>query len=384
MSTLTTTAERAEGKVKKSPRSLPIDALRGLIILFMALDHANHFVAHKHSSGEYWTGGFPVYTDTLAFLTRLVTHLAPVGFFFLMGVGMILFAKSRRERGWTTGEIIRHFWIRGAVLIALQLLIVNRAWELSPEGWGVEIYIGVLVALGGTMIVGSLLLWLSPKILIGLTLLLAVGMDLVVPDPNLGDVGISTLGHLLAISGGNADFWVNYPVFAWLELVTLGMVFGHLLVKSPTKAFRGMLYTGVAFLLAFAVIRYLDGFGNLRPRMGNTWIDFLNPVKYPPSITFNLMAMGVNFIILWSFSLIAEKVKTLLQVLAVYGQAPLFFYVLHLYVYAGLGLWLTPEGSSIPSMYPYWLFGLLLLFPITLWFGVYKRGQSTRSLLRFV
>ena len=43
-----------------APRRLQaVDALRGLIIILMALDHANHFIAHKHSPGEYWGGAFP-------------------------------------------------------------------------------------------------------------------------------------------------------------------------------------------------------------------------------------------------------------------------------------------------------------------------------------
>jgi uncharacterized membrane protein len=39
--------------------------------------------------------------------------------------------------------------------------VVNRAWKLAFDGWP-TIYIGVLLALGGTMIIGSLLLWLKP------------------------------------------------------------------------------------------------------------------------------------------------------------------------------------------------------------------------------
>ena len=37
-------------------RLFALDALRGLIMLLMALDHANWFIAQKHSTGEYWGG----------------------------------------------------------------------------------------------------------------------------------------------------------------------------------------------------------------------------------------------------------------------------------------------------------------------------------------
>ena len=158
------------------PRAFPIDALRGLIIVLMALDHASLLVAQKHPSGEYWGGAFPVYGDTLTFLTRFVTHFCAPGFFLLMGLGMVLFARSRQGDGWTKWEIMRHFLIRGGVLIALQLLVVNRIWASSIEGWS-DIYIGVLFALGGTMILGSLLLWLKPLYLIILTAVLFIGTE---------------------------------------------------------------------------------------------------------------------------------------------------------------------------------------------------------------
>jgi uncharacterized membrane protein len=77
-----------------------------------------------------------------------------------MGVGMLLFAESRKARGWSKWKIWRDLWIRGGLLIALQLLVVNRAWELSPQGWGLQIYWGVLASLGGGMILGSLFVWL--------------------------------------------------------------------------------------------------------------------------------------------------------------------------------------------------------------------------------
>ena len=82
--------------LKNRSRFFPIDALRGLLIILMALDHANFHIAQQHSSGEYWGGYFPVFETPLAFLTRFVTHFCAPGFFFLMGVGMILFQSSRR------------------------------------------------------------------------------------------------------------------------------------------------------------------------------------------------------------------------------------------------------------------------------------------------
>lgn len=77
----------------------PLDALRGLLMAVMALDHANIFVARRHPPPEMWSGPFPRYDDALTFLTRFVTHLAAPGFFFLMGAGMFLFALARRRLG---------------------------------------------------------------------------------------------------------------------------------------------------------------------------------------------------------------------------------------------------------------------------------------------
>jgi len=367
----------------KASRLPPLDALRGLIMVLMALDHANHFIAQLHPSGEYWGGRFPIYHDPLAFLTRFVTHPSAPGFFSLMGVGMVLFAHSRRKQGWSEWAIVRHFMIRGGLLIALQLLVVNRAWELSPGGWPLDIYIGVLFALGGTMILGSLLLWLKPKVLLALTIMLVLGAELLTPDPSLWNQKLQLLNRLLLVPGGDLELWVNYPVLPWLELVTFGMAFGQWLVDDPRKAFERALKLGAAFVLAFLMLRTLDGFGNIRPRRGNTWIDFLNVVKYPPSITFNLLTMGINLIIMGLFAQASGKLQQFLQPLVVFGRAPLFFYLTHLFLYVGLGLWLTPHGTSIPKMYPYWLLGLLILYPLCLWYGHLKHRQPANSVLRF-
>jgi uncharacterized membrane protein len=365
-------------------RLVPLDALRGLIMILMALDHTSHFVAQQHSPGEYWGGPFPTYHSAVAFLTRLVTHLSAPGFFFLMGAGMVLFAESRRRSGWSRWAIARHFIIRGTVLVALQLLVVNRAWELSPGGWGLDVYIGVLIALGGTMILASTVLWLKPEALLALTAALVLGTELLSPNPGLWGHAFHPLTHVLLVPGGSPALWANYPVLPWLEFVTFGMVFGQWLGRDSRGAFRRALLLGAALTLAFLALRYLDGFGNIRPRAGDTWIDFLNVVKYPPSIAFSLLTMGVNLLLVGLFGQARGSVRPWLHPLVVFGRVPLFFYLMHLFLYLALGHLLTPLGTGVLQMIPYWLLGLLILYPLCLWYGRLKNHRPANSILRFL
>jgi uncharacterized membrane protein len=379
------TAQPPVVTTRKPARLYAVDALRGLLMALMALDHANHFVAHKHPPGEIWDGVFPVYYDPLTFITRLVTHLAAPGFFLLMGIGMALLTRSRRERGWSRWAVLRHFWVRGLVLILFQLLVVNRAWELSPGGWGIRVYVGVLCALGGTMILGSLLVWLKPAYLAALALALLVGIEFTHPGLGMwGAVSHAPPAVIWLWPGGTPTLYALYPILPWLELVVLGLAFGHWLAESPRKALGLAWKLGLAFLVAFVLVRTLDGFGNVRPRMGNTWIDFLNPVKYPPSMAFTLMTTGVNLILLWAFSRIGERMQRLLWPLVTLGRTPLLFYVLHLFLYLGMGRLFTPHGTSIPWMLPFWLLGLVFLFPLCWWYGELKRRQPIRAVWRFL
>lgn len=367
----------------KSNRLLAVDALRGLIIVVMALDHANHFVAQKHPTGEQWGGPFPIYRDSFSFLTRFITHLAAPGFFFLMGVGMLLFAKSRRRQGWSRWAVIRHFVVRGLLLILLQFILVNRAWELSPGGWMLGNYVGVLFALGGTMILASFLLWLPPMYILAITVVLFLSTELMHPAPELwSSVDPGLLELLFIFSGGDLSLWSNYPILPWLELVTFGLVFGYWLDEDSKQAFNRGLWLGIVFLFAFILLRLLDSFGNIRPRASDSWIDFLNVVKYPPSMVFTLLTTGMNLIILWLFSKLAKARSIILESLAVFGQAPLFFYILHLFLYAALGYLFAPSGTSIIAMYPYWLLGLILLYPLCLWYGRFKQRKALTSLWR--
>jgi uncharacterized membrane protein len=365
-------------------RLLPLDALRGLIIVLMALDHANYFIAQRHPAGEHWGGNFPGYDSALAFLTRFVTHLSAPGFFFLMGVGMILFASHRLNNGWAWPRIRRHLAFRGSILILLQFAIVNPIWKISPIPFPVW-YQGVLVALGATMIIATLLLRLPATPLLVVTALLSIIIEITHPHPSLwGTFNETPLGLVLGFSGGTQTFWVNYPVLAWLEFVTLGMVFGHWFRDEPDNAYRRAMYSGLALLIAFIPIRALNGFGNIRPMPGDSWIDFLNVVKYPPSWSFTFVTMGINLSLLGILHRARSRLAGVIDVLAVYGRVPLFLYIAHLFLYALLGRAFTPAGSSYALMYFFWLLGLALLYFPALWYARMKSGSEFRPVLQYL
>jgi uncharacterized membrane protein len=379
-------APAAERSVARLARLLPLDALRGLIIVAMALDHANLFVAREHPSPEFWSGSFPAYLSALAFLTRLVTHVAAPGFFFLMGAGMALFADSRRRLGWSEWAIARHFVVRGALLIGLQLLVENPAWQIGEDvPFGPQLflsYVGVLYGLGAAMIVGALFLRLRPAALIGLSLAAALTTELTISAlrPAAAPPPLPVL--LLLVPWRSPSITVYYPLIPWLGLALFGMAFGRWLIEDPARAYRRALGLGAAFLALFAALRLAGGIGNIRPPAGPGWMPFLNVVKYPPSAVFVLLTLGVDLLLLSLLARAGAALGRWAQPFLVFGSSPLFFYIAHLYLYGLIGLVLGSRGVGIARMYPYWLLGLAILYPLCWMYGRFKRGRAPDSVWR--
>jgi uncharacterized membrane protein len=359
-----------------TPRYSPLDLLRGLLIILMALDHANFHIAQQHSSGEYWGGTFPAYHSSLPFLTRFVTHLCAPGFFFLMGAGMVLFLNSRQIRS--------HFLVRGLTLILLQVCLnLAGIWTTASTTQPLW-YVGVLAALGAGMILCIPFLELKPIYLVGLAALFFILMELLTPHLEMWGRAFENLpGVLFVYGGGKGEFWVNYPLFAWVEVILFGMVFGIWMGKDPGKAYRRIGLIGLLFLLGFVILRLISGFGNIRPYHPGSWIDFLNLVKYPPSMTFVLLTLGLNLILMWLFSRRETIPVGSRNPLIVFGRVPLFSYLTHLTIYILLGRLITPQGSSLGVMYLFWLLGLVILYWPARWYGTYKRAQPAHSWARF-
>ena len=190
-------------------------------------------------------------------------------------------------------------------------------------------------------------------------------------------------GTILVYSGGKGDFWSNYPLFAWLETVVLGLVFGKLLQSHGNQVFRWGFWTGLASLAGFVVIRLLNGFGTIRPLPINDWMGFLGVVKYPPSLAFILLTIGLNLILLGGFFLLGERLDNSWNPLLVFGRVPLFFYLIHIYLYQMMGRMMAPGGSDLGVMYFLWIIGLVILYLPCRWYGRFKAGQPPGSWVRF-
>jgi len=369
----------------KYSRLLPLDALRGLLIILMALDHANFHIAQQHSSGEYWGGYFPVFESPLHFLARSVTHLCAPGFFFLMGAGMVLFQSSRRRKGWKEAEIRRHFIARGLILIVIQLgLNLIQIWSTSGTSsplW----YVGVLAALGAGMILSVPLLDHKPVYLAVIAGLLLVVLEVLTPSPLMWGRNFNQLaGVLLVYGGGGGEFWVNYPLLAWAELIVGGMLFGKLLLIDEQKAYRWGAGFGLFSLAGFGLLRGLNGFGTIRSLGIDSWMDFFSVVKYPPSIAFVLLTMGVNLLLLGGFSLLRPKELRGMNPLVVFGRTPLFSYLVHIGIYLLLGRLLVPQGTSLGIMVLFWLAGLVFLYFPARWYAEFKSSQPDHSWVRLI
>jgi uncharacterized membrane protein len=360
-------------------------------MVFMAVDHANFFVARAHPTGEFWGIPLPQYDSYLAFFTRLITQPCAPGFFLLMGVGMVLFAHSRLKKEWSNGKIRKHLMIRGALLIMLQFFLENTAWLLGPAntiqppggGDDVRLHFGVLFGLGITMILGSLIMRFSTVGVLALGFTGACLTQLLTPDAAQADKLFSPLLRILFVPGKTGMVQVFYSALPWLSFVCLGLVFGKWFVEDKQMTFRRALVLGGVFLCLFIPFRQLGRITNFHLPESSSLMDYLNVTKYPPSLSFSVLTLGVILLSLFFLYKGENLFRHRLNPLLVFGQSALFFYIVHLYIFAFMGLMFAGhDGTSLSRMYGFWLLGLALLYPLCLFYGNFKRKKSLGSIWR--
>lgn len=379
-----------------SSRYTAIDALRGFIMIVMAIDHASAFIARQHSS-EFWAGAMSSYTSAAAFLTRWITHLCAPGFFFLMGAGIEWFAVSRRAAGWTESAIARRIAIRGFALflagqifetplLVIQTLLKPAAVQLSrvtapPPNDGSALYWGMITlsGLGMVMMVCAALLRFRPAAWIAVSALCVVATNTLLPASGK-PAGLWQA--ILLAPGLSQHVIVVYPVTPWLAGAAAGLWFGHWWRSQRGESTNRVLAAGVILVLIAVALRASGGWGNIRPPRDSSWIEFLNNVKYPPSLVFWTMSLGIDLLVLSLLMRAPEAWKSARSPLIVFGQTPLFFYIVHFYLFAAFGFTLFREAGSLTHLYLMWIVALVLLYPACVWYRGFKSAKPAESIWR--
>src|SRR5436305_5415686 len=104
-------------------RLLSIDALRGLVMVIMALDHVRDFF---HADAMVFSPTDLGRTTPILFFTRWITHYCLPVFMFAAGMGVYLYGRGRTRR-----QLSRFLWTRGLWFIALELTVMQFAYNFN-------------------------------------------------------------------------------------------------------------------------------------------------------------------------------------------------------------------------------------------------------------
>lgn len=381
-----------------SERLGSIDVLRGLLMVVMALDHAGFMVGRFHSQ-EMWAGAWTRYGSAIPFLTRFVTHLCAPGFFLLMGAGLAMASESRAAQGWSPARISRHLLTRGALLIVVATLLEVPPFLLatitgpSSPGTNPEFAIPgmteprwvltVLYALGVSTLVSAVFIRARSEVWALLAVGAILASALTTPGPEHFDTDYGFLRTVLLVSRWSHGIWAQYPFVPWFGITALGVLLGRWLIADRAGCFRALPWIGLAMLVGAGLLRAGGGFGNLRAPRDGSWIEFLNVIKYPPSLVFTLAMVGGNLLLLSAIERARLWTTGAGRVLLVFGQAPLFYYIAHLWLFAVVGAIWFREGAGYALVYLVWLTGLVPLYFLTRWYRDVQMAKPAASWWRY-
>ncbi len=373
-----------------------IDVVRGLVMIIMIIDHVRDFF-HEGSITQNPTD---LATTTPAlFFTRWITHLCAPAFVFLAGVS----AFQKYNRWGDKSGMKKYLLKRGLQLLLLEFTVVNFGiwFDIGFHTLIFEV-IGA-IALGFLSL--AVLLDANKKILLvigGLILILQQAI-FVIPLENL-PVLRSILSPLFQSAvfeiGAGRVFVVGYPPVPWISILLLGYAIAPVFLQPDYK--KKLRITGIIFLLVFVLLRLVNIYGDPVPWQSQpsrlyTFLSFFNLSKYPPSLLFTLVTLGIVMILLSIAHKFPSGLKSVLQV---YGREPLFFFLLHWYVihpamlimlwakgipfsdmnFGPFGFGRPASGAggvSLPWVYLVWILTVILFYPLCKWY--HKKGRTKKG-----
>jgi uncharacterized membrane protein len=392
-------------------RLTSIDALRGAVMIIMALDHVRDFVHRGAMSGSPTNLAT---TTPLLFMTRWITHVCAPVFMLTAGVGAYFYLqrgdpaeggrpRSKRELSW-------FLVTRGVWLIVLELTVMQFAYNFDISS-SYPVFLLVLWVLGACMIVLAGLIWLPIPLVAALSIAVIVLHHLAdgVTAQSMGRFApVWTLLHQIgAFPFAGLTVISAYSLIPWFAVMALGYCLGPILTLEPDRRRRFLLRAGLFMVIAFLVVRVINVYGDparwsWQASATFTVLSFLNTTKYPPSLAFLLMTLGPALIALSAFDRLSFSRS---NPLIVFGRVPLFYFVLHFYVAhvaivvmavatygtAALGYMFQPLpsmggpdkafppdfGYDLWVVYAVWIGIVVLLYPVCRWFaGVKERNRS--------
>jgi uncharacterized membrane protein len=366
---------------RESTRLPAIDFVRGVVMVLMTLDHSSG----AFNAGRLMADGAATFSpdlvfDPLQFVIRWVTHLCAPTFVFLSGASLALSVTRRRQAGAESSQIDRDMLIRGALLIAIEVAWMGWMWRLGPP-----LQLGVLYAIGVSMIGLIVLRRLPPGVVAGLGVAILAGGEALASliDPT---APLATA----VLTGGpvGSSLYFLYPFLPWTGFMLVGWAVG-IRIAGPGMRVRDWAALAVIALATFAVVRGFNGYGNFHVlrrdgawngAWNGAWIEWLHVSKYPPGLAYAGLELGIAFALLAGVWRWARPWGPLVLL----GQTALFYYAVHAHLLKGTALALgVYRREGVAATLIAWAVALIVLYPACRWYLGVKR-RHPHSVLRFL
>ena len=380
-------------------RVFSIDFARGVVMVIMALDHVRDMM-HLNSITQSPTDLST--TSPALFFTRWITYLCAPIFVFLAGTSAYISLKNKNNLSKGKQFLLK----RGLWLILLEFTVVNFGLFFDI-GFHTLIF-EVIATIGFGFIILSLLLKVKAKniALIALAIIFLHNLLSFIPLDNGSTIKTiySLLFSLTAFPiTSHTTFVMAYPPIPWLGIMLAGYASGKLFELPDQKRMHIFFRIGCAAILLFILLRFMNIYGDPAPWSSQknavfTFLSYMNVTKYPPSLLFCLVTLGIMFLIF----IIGEKVKNkFLNIFTVYGKVPFFYFLVHFYLIHFLlialmfmqgfhlhdldfasGTFGRPKGlqSGIPlwAVYLTWICVVVVLYKPCQWYGRYKSANKNK------
>ena len=390
------------GDSSVAPRLQSVDALRGAIMMLMAIDHIRDYVAR---SAMQFLPTDLTRTTAAIFFTRWITHFCAPVFMLTAGLGAFFWMNRGHH---SKSELSRFLITRGVWLILLEITVMRSIMFFQISYHTKPVLLIILWAIGLSMIALAALIYLPLRLLACFSIAIIALHNLLDPISAQRFGRAAWLWDILhqrsVLPFMGVNFVTAYPVLPWIGVMSLGYCLGTTFLWDAARRQRFLIRLGFAMTAAFILVRAVNIYGDPFRRSHQASVlfsalSFLNTTKYPPSLDFLLMTLGPAIVIMaWLDRLRFSFTNPLI----VFGRVPFFYYVAHLLLahliavalnfarYGRTAFLLIPppsmgsSGKLFPpdygfplwTVYAVWIAVLLLLYPACLWFARVKQRHQ--------